>query len=64
MKVGDLVKLQNLTAEWGLVAIITNIIISRCDTGTISLYTETLGDCSIPWHKRDIYIQEVISESR
>ena len=64
MKVGDLVKLQNLSDKWGLVALITNIVISDSNTGTISLYTSTLGDCSIPWHKSDVYISEVISESR
>lgn len=64
MKVGDLVKLQNLSDEWGLTAIITNIKISDSNTGTISLFTSVLGDCSIPWHKRDVYISEVLSESR
>ena len=65
MKVGDLVKLQNLSDEWGLVAIITNIKIgTSSNTGTISLLTPTLGDCSIPWHKSDVYISEVLSESR
>jgi len=61
MKVGDLVKLQNLSDEWGLVAIITNIVVLDSNTGTISLYTASLGDCSIPWHKNDVYIKEVIS---
>ena len=64
MKVGDLVKLQNLSSDWGRVALITNIVISERNTGTISLYTSSLGDCSIPWHKSDVYISEVISESR
>ena len=64
MKVGDLVKLQNLSDEWGLTAIITNIKISDSNTGTISLFTSVLGDCSIPWHKSDVYISEVLSESR
>ena len=64
MKVGDLVKLQNLSDEWGLTAIITNIKISDSNTGTISLFTSVLGDCSIPWHNRDVYISEVLSESR
>jgi len=64
MKVGDLVKLRNLSDEWGLVAIITNIKMAGSNTGTISLFTSALGDCSIPWHKSDVYISEVISESR
>ena len=61
MKVGDLVKLQNLNDEWGLVAIITNIVVLRNNTGTISLFSAGLGNCSIPWHKSDVYIKEVIS---
>ena len=64
MKVGDLVRLQNLHHEWGRVAIIISITMSGSNTGTISLYTASLGDCSIPWHKSDVYIKEVISESR
>jgi hypothetical protein len=61
MKVGDLVKLQNLNDEWGLVAIITNIVVLSNNTGTISLFSAGLGNCSIPWHKSDVYIKEVIS---
>jgi len=61
MKVGDLVKLQNLNDEWGLVAIITNIVVLDNNTGTISLFSAGLGNCSIPWQKSDIYISEVIS---
>ena len=64
MKVGDLVKLQNLSEEWGEVAIITNIVVLKSDTGTISLYTPALGNCSIPWHKRAMYIEKVVNESR
>jgi len=64
VEVGDLVKLQNLSCEWSELALITNIIISDSNTGTISLYTSSLGDCSIPWHKSDVYIEEVISESK
>ena len=64
MKVGDLVILQNLHHSWGTVGLITGIKISDSNTGTISLYTQGLGDCSIPWHKSDVYIKEVISESR
>ncbi len=63
MKVGDLVKLNPETLPaWGEFAIITNIKISDSNTGTISLFTPALGDCSIPWHKSDVYISEVISE--
>ena len=65
MKVGDLVKLQNLHSDWGSIGLITDIIISENSyTGTINLCTASLGDCSIPWHKSDVYIKEVISESR
>ena len=61
MKVGDLVKLRNLCPSWGSVGLITGIIITDSNTGTISLYTSSLGDCSVPWHKSDVYIREVIS---
>ena len=64
MKVGDLVVLKNLQPSWGKLGLITNITISDSNTGTISLFTASLGDCSIPWHKSDVYISEVISESR
>ncbi len=65
MKVGDLVMLQNVGVGWSDIALITNIVVrTDSNTGTISLHTASLGDCSIPWHKSDTYIREVLSESR
>jgi hypothetical protein len=64
VKVGDLVMLQNSPAGWSDIALITNIVISESNTGTISLYTSSLGDCSVPWHKSDVYIREVLSEAK
>ena len=64
MKVGDLVMLQNSPPGWSDVALITKIVVTDSNFGTISLHTASLGDCSIPWHKSDTYIREVLSESR
>jgi hypothetical protein len=64
MKVGDLVKLKNLSDEWGEVALIARINVTDCGLGQISLIAAGCMSCAIPWIKRDKYISEVISESR
>jgi hypothetical protein len=64
MKAGDLVKLNPETLrDWGEFAIITHIVMAGTTTGTISMLTD-IGCCSVPWHKRNLYISEVINESR
>ena len=63
MKVGDLIALRNLDPSWGNIALITNIVVNNSNTGTIFLLTPTIGNCSIPWHKGDVYVEEVLSES-
>ena len=64
MKSGDLVTLKNLHPSWGEIGIITNILVTSIGTGQISLITDKLSNCAVPWLKREMYIDEVISESR
>ena len=64
MKVGDLVSLKNLHEEWGDIALITSIHITEAGTGQIYLIAGSLPNCTIPWLKRDMYIKEVVRESR
>jgi hypothetical protein len=64
MKVGDLVRLKNLLPEWGEIALITKINVTKYGLGQISLIANCGMNCAIPWIKRDKYIREVISESR
>jgi len=64
MKVGDLVRLKNLTSDWGEIALITNINVTEYGLGQISLIVNGMMNCAIPWIKRDKYIAEVINETR
>ena len=64
MKVGDLVTIKNLHPAWGEIGIITNIHVTDCGTGQISLMNDKLTNCAVPWLKRRMYINEVISETR
>ena len=64
MKVGDLVRLKNLDESWGEAALITNIHVTDSGRGQISLIAKCCMNCTIPWIKRDEYIDGVISESR
>jgi hypothetical protein len=64
MQNGDLVILKNLAPDWGKVAFVTKVYVTSCGTGQISLFAKGGMRCTIPWHKRDKYISEVISESR
>jgi len=63
MKVGDLVALKNLHHSWGEIALITNIHVTRIGTGQIILMTDKLSNCAVPWLKRCMYLDEVISEN-
>jgi hypothetical protein len=63
VKKGDLVTLKNLHPSWGDIGIIMNIRITNFGTGQISLMTNKLTNCSVPWLKRCMYIDEVISEN-
>ena len=63
MKVGDLVKLKNLSKDWGKVAFITKIHITQNGTGQIYVMARQ-NLATIPWLSRHKYIQGVISESR
>jgi len=62
MKVGDLVRLKNLSSDWGEIALITNINVTEYGLGQISLIANDMMNCTIPWIKRDKYIAEVINE--
>ena len=64
MKMGDLVRLKNLTEEWGDVALITRVNVTEYGLGQISMIAKGGMNCAIPWIKREKYISEVISESR
>ena len=63
MKAGDLVRLKNLSEDWGSIALITKINVTRLGLGQISIITSGTSTRAIPWIKRDMYISEVISES-
>ena len=63
MKVGDLVRLKNLSDEWGEIALITRINVTDIGLGQISIVAGGMI-AAIPWIKRDKYISEVINESR
>ena len=65
MKVGDLVRLNNLSYEnWGELGLITDIRPTEYGTGMITMMTKAGPNCTIPWANRRTYIKEVISESR
>ena len=62
MKVGDLVRFKNLSSAWGELGLITEIRRTKYGTGMISMLTESLHNCAIPWTKRSMYIKEIVSE--
>ena len=65
MKVGDLVTLKNLHPEWGSMALVIKIHITKWGTGQIYLIAGgSPTPQSIPWVGRDQYIAEASSESR
>ncbi len=61
MKAGDLVRLKNVDDCWGKTGLITKIHITKIGTGQISMMTSASPSCTIPWHKRKSFIEEVIS---
>ena len=64
MKVGDLVKFRQLDPSWGEIGIITEITSTQLGPSMIVFATPVLMQCTIPWTRRNTYIEEVISESR
>ena len=65
MKVGDLVKFRQLDPSWGEIGLVTNISYTEgLVQGMITFMTPKLMQCTIPWIRRNTYIEEVISESR
>ncbi len=63
MKVGDLIRFQNLHSDWGQIGWVYKIY--RTDYGTGQIYLISNGcSRSLPWLDRHKYIKEVISESR
>jgi len=64
VKVGDMVRFKNLHSSWGEIGIIITIKFGDLGVGHMSMLTKAPHMCSIPWHNRDTYISEVISESR
>ena len=59
MKAGDLIKLKNLHSDWGKYALITKVLVTDYGLGQISIIARGRRS-SIPWIKRDYYIDEVI----
>ena len=64
VKIGDLVRFKNLNPGWGEFGLVTDVLVMDSNTGVITLVTPVMGNCSIPWHQRELWIEEVISESR
>ena len=64
MKVGDLVKFRQLDPSWGEIGLITEI--TSYESGGIQsmivFMTPVLPSCTIPWDRRNTYIEEVISD--
>ena len=63
MKVGDLVKFRQLDPSWGPIGLITEITSTHKGPQMIVFMTPMLLQCTIPWSRRNTYIEEVISES-
>jgi hypothetical protein len=64
VKVGDLVKFRHLDPSWGATGIITAITSTQAGPSLIVFMTPVLPSCTIPWSRRNTYIEEVISEGR
>ena len=65
IKTGDLVKFRNLDPSWGEIALITKITEAEgVIQGMIILITSTGVRGTIPWTRRNTYIEEVINEGR
>ena len=62
MKAGDLVKFRNLDPSWGEFALIVDITQPPHGAGMIKMITKAQTICTIPWIRRNTYIEEVISE--
>ena len=64
MKVGDLVKFKNLNSSWGSIGLITCIKETNGSIGhgMITMITKASMQCTIPWVRRNTYIEEVINE--
>lgn len=58
MKVGDLVRLKNLHADWGEVALVTSIHTTTYGLGQIYLLANGRRS-SVPWIKRSKYLQVI-----
>ena len=61
MKVGDLVAFKNLGSSWPSTGLIVRVHKTHHGTGQIHLMTTVMGNCTIPWIRRDYYM-EVISD--
>mgnify|MGYP003679948273 CR=1 FL=1 len=64
MKAGDLIRLKNMHSSWGEFGLVTDITSTKAGTGLIVMITKASYSCTIPWSKRNMYVKEVISESR
>ena len=62
MKAGDLVKFRNLDPSWGIVGLIVEITSAPSGVSMIKMITKTQTVCTIPWSRRNTYVEEVISE--
>ncbi len=62
MKVGDLVKFRQLDPSWGEIGLITEITAQGVYKSMIVFMTPMLPKCTIPWDRRNTYIEEVISD--
>ena len=64
MKVGDLVRFRHLDPSWGEIGLITQITKGAdMQMRMITFTTPCLAQCTIPWKRRNTYIEEVISET-
>ena len=63
MNVGDLVKFRQLDPSWGETGIITKITSTQSGPSMIVFMTPVLMQCTIPWSRRNTYIEEIISEN-
>ena len=62
MKVGDLVKFRQLDPSWGEIGLITEVTTQGVYKSMIVFMTPMLPKCTIPWDRRNTYIEEVISD--
>ena len=62
MKVGDLVKFRHLDPSWGEIGLITEITSTQTGPSMIVFMTPMLMKCTIPWSRRNTYVQEIISK--